>query len=56
MAQPDVVTRIRGEIRERMETLRPRIDEYARLRTALEALEKAEGSAQRGARRGRPKS
>ena len=56
IAKPDLVAHILGEIRDRMETLRPGVDEYSRLRAALEALETAEGAARRDARRSRPTS
>jgi hypothetical protein len=38
-AGADLLARICGEIRARMETLRPAASEYAELRAALEAME-----------------
>jgi ATP-binding cassette subfamily B protein len=55
-ADSDLVRRIHGEIRNRMESLRPDIDEYSRLRAALDALEKAEHAARGGAQRSGPPS
>ena len=41
----DFIGRLHGEIRERIDTLRPSVDEYARLRAALDAMQNGAGRA-----------
>ncbi len=58
MAEPDLLERAKGEIRERLEELDPLVEERDRLRAALDALKAGEspkGAALRANRqRGRP--
>jgi ABC-type glutathione transport system ATPase component len=54
VADSDVVAQLGRQIRQRMETLPPDADEYARLRKALDALESDERATEGGALRSGP--
>jgi ATP-binding cassette subfamily B protein len=50
----DFITRLRDEIQERMETLRPTVDEYARLQATRDVMQNGRSPSAAGTRRKRP--
>jgi ATP-binding cassette, subfamily B, bacterial len=50
----DLITRLHDEIQERIETLRPSVDEYARLRAVRDAMQNGDSRAATGTPRKRP--